>query len=184
MENKKILRKQALTTRKTLNIEKLSKTIVEKIQLLKEFKKAQHILIYCPFNYEINLLSLVCEEKNFYLPKINEDKKTLSIFSYKEQDCLIKNPWGISEPDEKKCNSFPAQKIDLVIVPALMADKKGFRLGYGKGFYDRLIPKLDEKCTKIVAIAHCLICEELPKEAHDSCVDFVVSEEEIFEIRS
>ena len=184
MQNKKILRIFAKEKRKTLNIQEISRQIRENIKNLEEYKSSHNILLYAPINNEVDVLQLVDENKNFYLPRVNSDKKTLSIFSHKKNSALINNFWGIPEPDEKRSKQISPSELDMVVIPALMADKRGFRLGYGGGFYDRFLPFLSKNCTKIIPIPHILLYEELPSEGHDRRADYIITEKEIFQIKS
>ena len=72
------------------------------------------------------------------------------------------------------CSNFiNPRNLDLVVVPALMADKSGFRLGYGGGFYDRFL--VENKTVKtILPIAKELIVEELPHEEFDIKIDEII----------
>jgi 5-formyltetrahydrofolate cyclo-ligase len=60
---------------------------------------------------------------------------------------LKKNKWGILEPEQGM--PTPTEKIDMVIVPLLAFDKKGHRVGYGKGFYDRFLIKCRKDCERV-----------------------------------
>lgn len=183
MQNKKILRTFAKEKRKTLNIKEISRQIRENIKNLQEYKYSRNILLYAPINNEVDVLQLFDGNKNFYLPKVNPDKKTLSVFSHKKDSVLINNFWGIPEPDTEREKQISPSALDIVVIPALMADKRGFRLGYGGGFYDRFLPFLSKNCTKIIPIPHILLYDELPYEEHDQRADYIITEKEIFQIR-
>ena len=70
--------------------------------------------------------------------------------------------------------------IDFAIIPCLMADKQKFRLGYGGGYYDKLIPNLKQNCIKLCALPAKLLQKELPIEHFDQSVDLICTEEELF----
>lgn len=184
MQNKKILRASSKEKRKTLNIQDLSEKIRKNIKSLDEYKKADNILLFYPINEEIDIVKLLDESRQFYLPRVNSDKKTISIYSYSKNTTLIKNSWGIPEPDINTSTQISPSNLDMVIIPALMADKKGYRLGYGGGFYDRFLPLLSKNCKKIIPIPQVLLCEELPHEAHDQAADYIITEKDIFQINA
>ena len=97
----------------------------------------------------------------------------MEFYEYKTGDTLIKGTFGVLEPNtDKKTDIIP----DLIIVPALSADKNGFRLGYGKGYYDRFISNLKKSVPTLVPIFSELITENLPTEPHDKKVDVIVTE--------
>lgn len=168
MQKKTELRKTAKELRKNLNIKDISHKICEKIRALEEFKNAQNVMIFYPLKDEIDLLELLDEGKNFFLPRMTG--LNLNVCPYKKGDKLEVKQFGVKEP---KTNPVAPKLIDLIIVPALMIDSKNYRLGYGKGFYDRLITKTNAKT--VVGLPKELFIAELPTEAHDKAVDIVIT---------
>lgn len=79
------------------------------------------------------------------LPKIEDNE--IESFYFEGVHQLEKNNWGIIEP--KQGVFTPAEEIDLVIVPLLAFDKRGHRVGYGKGFYDRFLKECRLNCQKL-----------------------------------
>ena len=89
MESKNVLRQKAKYIRKTLPIEEKSFFVVTKIRELIEYKSAQNVMIYYPMRYELNLLALLNDTKNFYLPRVCGEN--LQICPFKKGDKLIKS---------------------------------------------------------------------------------------------
>ncbi len=169
--NKIELRKYAKKFRRELDIEALSVEIVEQISLLEEFQAAQNVLFFYPKGAELNMLSLCTTGKNFYLPRV--EGETLFVCPYDCNTELRLSEFNVQEP----CSApVDVQLIDFAIIPCLMADKNGFRLGYGGGFYDRFIPSLREDCVKVVPVASSLVSESLPVDDFDIPVDMVITE--------
>ena len=83
---------------------------------------------------------------------------------------------GIPEP--KSGVQVPVKKIDVVITPLLLADRRGNRLGYGKGYYDRFFSGCRPDCLK-VGISLLDPVDELPAEAHDIRLDRLISPGEV-----
>ena len=169
MENKTDLRILAKSLRKTLPLDAISAKIVRKIRQNPEFQQAKNVLLYSPSKYEINLLALLDEDKNFFLPKVNG--KELLICPFKKGDVLEISSFNIKEPCS---NPVDPCCLDLAIVPALAADKNCFRLGYGGGFYDRFLAQ--NKVKTITPVARQLLIEKLPVEKFDVPVDFVITD--------
>lgn len=116
----------------------------------------------------IKFVSVVGWWKNFYLPRVCGEN--LQICPFKKGDKLVTSSFNICEP----CSNFiNPRNLDLVVVPALMADKFGFRLGYGGGFYDRFLVENNTVKT-ILPIAKELIVEELPHEEFDIKIDEII----------
>lgn len=163
MDDKAGLRIKAKCTRKTLDTEKLSASAIYQIRLNDLYKKSRNILIFHPMRYEINLLDLTNDNKNFYLPKVCGDE--LLVCPYSEK--VVKSGFGVCEPCT---NPIDAKEIELAIVPALMIDREGYRLGYGGGFYDRFL-SANPHIKTIAPIAKELFAEKLPHEDFDIKID-------------
>ena len=166
MDNKTDLRLRAKSIRKTLDIARLSENASEKIRQTELYKNVKNVLIFYPMRYEINLLELLKDNKNFYLPKVCGSELLVCPYS----DKLVKSEFNVCEPCS---NPVSAEIIELAIVPALMADKEGYRLGYGGGFYDRFLSG-NPHIKTIVPIATELFVDKLPRENCDVPVDYVL----------
>ena len=171
MESKNELRKKAKIIRNNLDIKNISSIITKKIENHELFKKANNIMLFYPLASEIDLLEIIKShpEKKFYLPKTTGSE--MEACPYKMGDKLLKGDFNIYVPTTEATNP---QILDLIFVPALMVDKNNYRLGYGKGFYDRFLEKTNAKT--IVPISKELIVENLPIEKHDKKVDLVISD--------
>ena len=152
MDSKIDLRIKAKSIRKYLNISKISSLAVSKIRDVDIYKEARNVLIFYPMRYEIDLLALLDDDKNFYSPKVFDKK--LFICPFKKGDKLEKSCFNVNEP----CTSpVDPNVLDLVIVPALMVDKNGYRLGYGGGFYDRFLGENSFIKTIVPIPKNCLL---------------------------
>lgn len=181
---KKILRKTHLSLRKgqnqALKITK-DKKIVQKIAALPTFKKAKNILFYLPIHGEVDLSGLFDkfqQKKNFALARIKG--KTLQLHKIKNLDHTSKNRYKIPEPHEHLTKIDP-KKIELWLIPGLVFDKNGNRIGYGKGFFDRLLPKT--KGVKIGIAYEFQIVKNIPGETHDIPMDMIVTEKRSLKVR-
>ena len=170
MKTKLELRKYAKEIRKTLDINQLSDYFCKKIMDTKEYKASKNVMIYYPLKYELSFLQLIdyTKDKNFYLPKI--EGNNLLVCSFDRNTNLKESNLKILEPCTNPC---PAKDIDLVIVPALMADSNNFRLGYGGGYYDRFIDRYGKNFVTISAIPKELFVEKLPVEHFDKKIDLI-----------
>ena len=138
----KILEK--LKTQKEDTRNRKSRTILEKLLRQKEFIKAKIVMFYIAFDGEVNTEEMIKEAqkkgKIVTVPVCKKNRITLRPCILRENVGLQKGPYGVCEPANK---SFIRPKdLDLVIVPGIAFDKKGNRLGRGKGCYDRFLKKL------------------------------------------
>ncbi len=177
MQDKETLRKSAKLLRKTLDIKKISEEILQIFCATDIYKNAKKIALYYPYGSEVDLRKLFDDKtKSFFLPKTNNIGE-MSFCKYNGEENLVKGFGGILEPVGEVVNP---QLIDLMILPCLMADKRGFRLGYGKGCYDRFLSKNKLDCTKTICIPEALFVEKLPTENWDISVDFIVTEHQLY----
>ncbi len=165
MKNKTDYRIYAKELRKTLDIFSISHALTEKIRNSDIYKSAKNVMLFYPTKYEVDLRDLIKDKKNFFLPKVNGEN--LLVCPYTEN--LEKSSFNILEPCS---NPVSCDMLDLVIVPALMADKDGYRLGYGGGFYDRFLKKCNAKT--LTCVPKELLVETLPHDAFDVPVDAVI----------
>lgn len=136
------------------------------------FMMADKILMYHSLPDELpthEFLDKWCGRKQFYLPRVNG--VNLDILPY-DKSRLELGSFQIEEPSGDDC--CDADDIELIIVPAVAYDKKGNRLGRGKGFYDRLLSST--KATKIGVGYDFQLLDSLPVEEHDVPMDMVITQ--------
>ena len=80
-------------------------------------------------------------------PRVNHPTSEIEAVAFNSATGLIENRWRIPEPEGNYL--IEPEEIDLVLVPLLCVDKRGHRVGYGKGFYDRFLKKCRADCLKI-----------------------------------
>ena len=169
--NKITLRENNKNLRKTLDKISASNCITGKILEFEPFLRAKNVLIYHPLKYEIDLLELVkAKNKNFYLPKVYKNELIICPYSCK----LQKSAFGVMEPCEGVLEDISL--IAIAFIPCLAIDKNLNRLGYGKGYYDRLFSNKNFKALKVAVINKELLVEDIQPEAYDKKVDFVITD--------
>lgn len=111
--------------------------------------------------------------KILVMPRMTDAMGALEHIKVSDLDRLSKGKWGIMEPETDEM--VPSDSIDLVIVPGLAADKKGNRMGYGKGYYDRFLSHLTQ-CKSVMILPDEFICDYVPVNSHDVPVNALISE--------
>ena len=174
--SKSKLRKSILKTREKTNIKNIKINFIEIIRLFKkENITKKNIGGYYPVNFEIDDLDLLKEfEKNSYKISLPVIKKNFQMDFYKWtfSEPLNINKYGIPEP-EKKALVYP----DILLVPLVAFDGKLNRLGYGGGYYDRLIERLSKK-KNIIKIGLALSTQKIykvPINKYDQKLDYIVT---------
>lgn len=171
MDNrKKALRKELLSLRKSIIPQKLSIKILEKHPA---FTEAETVFCYVSAHGEVDTYELIQElltYKKVLVPYcINEDGDMIACPINSLED-LKEGKFKIPEPESPE--EFPKEKIDFVIVPGVAFDKNGYRLGYGKGYYDRFL----EGTTpfKLGVCQREFFLEEIPHGKFDVKMDDVI----------
>lgn len=177
-ENNKKKRNAILPEKKR----ELDAKICNRIMSLVSFRFAETILLYAPVNSEIDttpiaLVALAAGKKVAY-PRCIPGTSEMEFHYVNSVEELHSGALNIPEPLES-APKFSKSDIDtkekcLCIIPALAFDKRGYRLGYGKGFYDRYLS--DAKVIKAGVIYSDLFVEKVPNGRFDLKVDFIVSE--------
>ena len=117
--------------------------------------------------------------KKVVVPITDIESGTLSLSYINSMDDMKKGAYGILEP--KTVRKADENNIDVILVPGLAFDRNGGRMGFGKGYYDRLLES--SKAVKIGLCYDFQILEKIPTEIHDVPMNFVITEKEILEIR-
>ena len=183
MLDKNKLRKELLRKRNELNL-KLRHSESDKIKdtliLMPEYKTAKTIFIYVSYGSEVEtqkLLEIMLKDKKqICVPLCDVDTHTMQAVKINDMSLLKKGAYGILEPDITS-GVFAPDEIDLAIVPAISFDKRGMRLGYGAGYYDRFLA--DFKGVSIGLAFSELIYEELPVCEFDKPVDKIITGREL-----
>lgn len=176
---KQQIRDEMLKKRNELDSSKAkekSSEIIKKVCLLKEFKESKVIHCYISNGKEVETLNFIkgiCNNKKIVVPYFVNNCLESSIF--KESDQLKKGNFDFLEPS--KPENFPKKDINLIIIPGIAFDKKGNRIGYGKGCYDKF---LDQIPAKKIALAYDFqIVDNIPEEEHDVKVDCIITEDRV-----
>ncbi len=147
-----------------------SNNIISLILNSSDFKKAKNVALYYPIKNEIDIMAITkAKEKNFYLPKCQDNE--LFFVKYQGIKNLQKGAYSIPECTGQIINP---NILDIIYIPALMANKRNYRLGYGKGFYDRFFKKYDLKAKKIIIIAKELVDENFIEDTFDYRCDGII----------
>lgn len=150
------------------------------------FKQSQAIACYMPFRDEFDVTPLISkiwrEKKQCYLPVLTKEK-VLSFVCYDEGDKLIANRYSILEP-QNTFKRIQASNLDMVIMPLVVFDTYGHRLGMGGGYYDRTFAFLRYQINKkplLVGVAYALQQAELvPTDPWDVNLQVVMTENGLF----
>ena len=174
---KQILRSQIRTAKRQHSQAQLaafSKNLCDKILNMTIYQSAHTLLLYSPLTDETDVSPIINDAyengKTVLLPKVVDDDLELHI--YKGVDTWERGAFGILEPKGEVFLDY--DQVEVAIVPGMAFDMAGHRLGRGKGYYDRLLPRLTQ-AHKIGVCFPFQYLDEIPCEAHDVVMDEVIS---------
>ncbi|MCH5222415.1 MAG: 5-formyltetrahydrofolate cyclo-ligase [Muribaculaceae bacterium] len=150
--------------------------VFDRLEKTAAFLLSDRIMMYHSLPDELSTHAFLSKwqgKKKFYLPRVNGID--LEILPY-EESRLELGSFHIEEPTGNDITD--PSEIELVVVPAVAYDRKGRRLGRGKGFYDRFLKST--KATKIGVAYDFQLVEEVPSEPHDVAMDIVITQSNTF----
>ena len=183
---KKKLRKKIQNRRDCISPEdrkKKSKIIAEKFYNTAYYLSSGSILIYYPFKSEIDTTIIIrqalADNKNIILPRVEDNElKLFYVDSLPIQ--LEKGNYDIMEPIPNLCRMAKISEIELAVVPGVGFDKNLNRLGYGSGFYDKLLSLIPETAKKIALCFDIQIVNNIPVLEHDIKIDLLITESKTY----
>jgi 5-formyltetrahydrofolate cyclo-ligase len=190
---KRHLRRELLARRAALSGEDIagrSRIIAYRVIQSWEFQQARAVLLYAHFDHEVQTHELMaaaaCHRKRVILPRVNRSGRGLDLFFVEDpQTQLAPGTWRIPEPVPELCEPAGLDDVECVIAPGVGFDLSGGRLGYGGGYYDRLLNALTPAQAR-VAVGICFetqIVREVPRGFFDAAVSVVCTEVNLFDHR-
>ena len=183
---KKDIRTEVLRRRDSIPPEqKAGKDDVIKTRLfnLEEFIDAKSVLMYISFRTEVDTIGqlegIFCLGKKLLVPLVDSRQKTLTLYEIRETSELVPGYMGILEPKAAEDRKVELKDIDIIVVPGTGFDIKGNRLGYGGGYYDRLLANTKNHIPTIALAFEEQIVDDIPAESHDMKVDIIVTDERV-----
>ncbi|MDE7462206.1 MAG: 5-formyltetrahydrofolate cyclo-ligase [Muribaculaceae bacterium] len=181
MEKSNIRRKINAMRRMLSEAERMSaaEEVFERLEKTAAFLMAENVLMYHSLPDELSthvFLKKWGGKKHFYLPRVNG--VNLDILPYDESRLEL-GSFHIEEPTG--ADTVDPSEIEVIVVPAVAYDRRGNRLGRGKGFYDRLLA--EAKATKIGVGYEFQLMDELPAEEHDVPMDIIITQNTTIVIR-
>lgn len=187
VELKKQIREQAHANRKAQeNKDELSREIVARFKSLPEYASAQTVMYYIDVRTEVrtrhDLEEAIASDKRIIVPYCVDG--FLHLFHLEHMDELEIGMYKILEPradlrdvHEKKADP---NELDLVMVPGVAFDRRGARMGHGKGYYDKLLEHVRPDAPLVALAFECQLFPEIPVAPHDVFMDKIVTEKVIY----
>lgn len=179
---KALIRDEMKAKRRNMNKNEVAEKSRKAAQLFLNsgiYKSAKIIMLYMPLGNETDTGEIIrrafADGKTLVLPVTDEQSGRITPYVLEQDTLLEKGGFSVVEPR----NSEPIEKseIDAVLVPGIAFDKKGARLGFGRGCYDMFLEKM-----KAVKLGYCYsfqLLDEIPSDSHDIRMDYIITEKEI-----
>lgn len=181
----------------------LRQDVLSRIKKLSELErqliadKLAHQLFQTSLWHSANIIGITCstglewdtrriieraweENKQIVVPKTYNKEKKMCFYLISSFNDVIPGYANILEPIVKEDYAVSKNNIDLLIVPGVVFDRYGYRIGFGGGYYDRFLT--DFKNSTVSLVSHLQLIEQLPIEPHDLAVHYIVTEKECKEV--
>ncbi|MHB0926217.1 MAG: 5-formyltetrahydrofolate cyclo-ligase [Gallionellaceae bacterium] len=161
-----------------------SATITEHLLQLPEYQQAGTVLGYMNFGAEFAselwIARVLADGKRLALPKVNRHTNHLDLYWVEDpENQLAAGLWGIREPVVERCERLDnPNEVEFALLPGVAFTRDGARLGYGGGFYDKLLASMAQRPVLVAAAFALQVVEQLPQEATDIKVEWIITEQE------
>jgi 5-formyltetrahydrofolate cyclo-ligase len=159
-----------------------SAAITQRLLQLPEYREAETVLGYMNFGAEfaseLFAARALADGKRLLLPKVNHHTNHLDLYFVEDfENQLAQGLWGIREPVVERCERLSAlNEVEFALLPGVAFTREGARLGYGGGFYDKLLAGMTHRPALVAAAFALQLVEQLPQEATDIKVGRIVTE--------
>lgn len=161
-----------------------SEAISARIAAMDIYRQAGTILGYMNFGAEyaseLWVQRVLADGKRLALPRVNRHTGRLDLYWVDDPETqLERGLWGIREPVVERCERLAGpNEVEFALLPGVAFTRGGVRLGYGGGFYDKLLADAGKSPARVVAAFALQIVEYLPQEATDVKVEWIITEQE------
>ncbi|MFO7983166.1 MAG: 5-formyltetrahydrofolate cyclo-ligase [Desulfuromonadales bacterium] len=181
------IRNDILARRRQLSFEEClaqSLRIQNRLLSAPEFRTSARLALYSPILNEVfteKLFQQARQERmSVAYPRVRGEDLEFVLVS--DPGALTHGAFGVMEPSGHEL--IVPGELDLVVVPGVAFDFSGYRLGYGKGFYDRALHDTAQRTVRAGVCYELQLVDVLPAERHDICMDLIVTENRILRFRS
>ncbi len=161
-----------------------SRAVVDGVCVLAEYKSARTVLGYLNFGSELTaelwVQQALDDGKQVLLPRVNRASQHLDLYAVGDlRHDVAPGLWGIPEPIIARCTRFDALgDLDFILLPGVAFTREGARLGYGGGFYDKLLARVPHQPVLVAGAFGLQVVAEIPQELTDRKVEWLVTEQE------
>jgi 5-formyltetrahydrofolate cyclo-ligase len=183
-DRKQYIRRSIRTVRRGLSAaERLarSRRIWERVVALSCYQHARVVLGYMAFNHEVLTDGLMRQAmasgKQIVLPMVQTDGEGMALYAIEDLEHDVTPGYrGVLEPQPQRTRAVAPETLELALIPGVAFDLRGGRLGFGAGFYDRLLSRLPRDIPTVGLAFDFQVIPRLPSQPHDIMLDAIVTE--------
>ncbi len=191
MSSKNELRQRALSVRRSVppaELSALSRAIKRRLYSLEAYTRAKTIAAYVARPDEVQTFGIIkralTQGKRVLIPKTDAVDGRLIFSELRDPEReLAPGPMGILEPRPEFLRPVDLGDADLILVPIVAWDERGYRLGYGKGYFDRELGALKRRVLTAGLALEVQRVEEIPAERYDVPLEIIITEERVIRAR-
>ena len=188
---KEDLRKTILSKRDSMDAadnKRLSGTICRSLIALSAYESSKTIMCFVSFRSEVNtgiiIKNILDRGKRLVVPVADIKTKSLKLSYVNSIGDLVPGAYGIPEPSPSSFREASPEDIDLVLVPGACFNLKGYRIGYGGGYYDKFLPGIRKDALALGLCFDFQIVSSIEPEKHDVPVDMVLTEKRMIKTKA
>ena len=185
---KKALRTAVLAAREAIPLaarQAAAHTIMQRLCGVDVYRNAKSVLTYMSVGAELDTRgffeNLLRDGKMAVLPRIDKASKSLTLHRVESHADLVDGVWGIREP-RADAPVVAITDIDMVLMPGLAFDRTGNRLGYGAGYYDRLLAPTAHRPVRVAAAFDCQVLDAVPAGPSDQPFHILITESQLLRL--
>ncbi len=185
-EQKQTLRQRIIATRDKLPASerlRLSHAVIKSVCNLNSYQSAHTVLGYLNFGSELAselwVQQAFADGKRVLLPRVNRAGNHLDLYQVHDlHHDVAPGSWGIREPVAERCIKEDAPgTVDFILLPGVAFTLEGTRLGYGGGYYDKLLARMPHRPALVAGAFSLQVIQEIPQEKTDRKVEWLVTED-------
>ena len=161
-----------------------SRRVWERVAALPCYQHARVVLGYMAFDHEVLTDGLMQQTmasgKQLVLPMVLGDRQDMALYVIEDLGCDVAPGYrGILEPQPQRTRAVAPETLELALIPGVAFDLRGGRLGFGTGFYDRLLSRLPRDIPTVGLAFDFQVIPRLPFQPHDMLLEAIVTEHRI-----
>ena len=188
--HKSLLRKRILAQREHLPEvlhDQYSLVIAQRLAEISAYQQSEVVLAYMNFGTEFDsriwVMQVLADGKRLVLPRVNRHTNELDLYRVHDLESqLATGLWGIAEPVPERCERLiDLNEVEFALLPGVAFARNGARLGYGGGYYDKLLARMKPHPVLVAAAFALQVVQDVPQEKTDVRVDWLVTEQGIID---